>query len=194
MRPIDDMVGGGPFGLEPGQWTDDTSMALCLAETAAAQVSRPFHIRYAENTKGNIAFLANQSMTCSGSGCSAALAGNGASNGYRLQNNDFTMEHLDVDSDGNVWIAMSGGTTQSGAGGSDPCHPDNSPAPGDACDDGSVYAGGNFTHAGGSSARRIARWDGEQWYDVGGGVDGEAALPDQHAGVSDRRIGGSNPT
>lgn len=30
---IDDMVGGGPFGLEPGQWTDDTSMALCLAES-----------------------------------------------------------------------------------------------------------------------------------------------------------------
>ncbi len=31
--PIEDMVGGGPFGLEPGQWTDDTSMALCLAES-----------------------------------------------------------------------------------------------------------------------------------------------------------------
>jgi len=30
---IDDMVGGGPFGLEAGQWTDDTSMALCLAES-----------------------------------------------------------------------------------------------------------------------------------------------------------------
>ena len=25
------MVGGGSFGLLPGQWTDDTSMALCLA-------------------------------------------------------------------------------------------------------------------------------------------------------------------
>ncbi len=25
------MVGGGPFRLRPGQWTDDTSMALCLA-------------------------------------------------------------------------------------------------------------------------------------------------------------------
>ncbi len=25
------MIGGGPFGLKPGQWTDDTSMALCLA-------------------------------------------------------------------------------------------------------------------------------------------------------------------
>jgi len=27
------MVGGGPFNLRPGQWTDDTSMALCLAES-----------------------------------------------------------------------------------------------------------------------------------------------------------------
>ena len=33
FEPIDDMVGGGCFGLEPGQWTDDTSMALCLAES-----------------------------------------------------------------------------------------------------------------------------------------------------------------
>ena len=31
FEPIDDMVGGGPFNLRPGQWTDDTSMALCLA-------------------------------------------------------------------------------------------------------------------------------------------------------------------
>lgn len=28
FKPITDMVGGGPFGLKPGQWTDDTSMAL----------------------------------------------------------------------------------------------------------------------------------------------------------------------
>lgn len=28
-----DMVGGGPHNLKPGQWTDDTSMALCLAES-----------------------------------------------------------------------------------------------------------------------------------------------------------------
>lgn len=31
FAPVTDMVGGGPFELEPGQWTDDTSMALCLA-------------------------------------------------------------------------------------------------------------------------------------------------------------------
>ncbi len=33
FEPLTDMVGGGPFGLEKGQWTDDTSMALCLAES-----------------------------------------------------------------------------------------------------------------------------------------------------------------
>ncbi len=27
---LTEMTGGGPFGLRPGQWTDDTSMALCL--------------------------------------------------------------------------------------------------------------------------------------------------------------------
>ncbi len=31
--PVEDVVGGGPFGLKPGEWTDDTSMALCLAES-----------------------------------------------------------------------------------------------------------------------------------------------------------------
>jgi ADP-ribosyl-[dinitrogen reductase] hydrolase len=31
FTPLTDMNGGGPFHLKPGQWTDDTSMALCLA-------------------------------------------------------------------------------------------------------------------------------------------------------------------
>ncbi|HSH03492.1 MAG TPA: ADP-ribosylglycohydrolase family protein [Anaerolineae bacterium] len=30
FTPITDMVGGGPFQLPVGAWTDDTSMALCL--------------------------------------------------------------------------------------------------------------------------------------------------------------------
>jgi ADP-ribosyl-[dinitrogen reductase] hydrolase len=29
--PLTTIVGGGPFGLKAGEWTDDTSMALCLA-------------------------------------------------------------------------------------------------------------------------------------------------------------------
>lgn len=30
-----DMIGGGPFGWEPGQWTDDTEMAICVGRVAA---------------------------------------------------------------------------------------------------------------------------------------------------------------
>lgn len=37
FQPISDMVGGGPFGLKPGAWTDDTSMALCLAASLIEQ-------------------------------------------------------------------------------------------------------------------------------------------------------------
>jgi ADP-ribosyl-[dinitrogen reductase] hydrolase len=33
FEPLTDMAGGGPFRLGAGQWTDDTSMALCLAES-----------------------------------------------------------------------------------------------------------------------------------------------------------------
>jgi ADP-ribosyl-[dinitrogen reductase] hydrolase len=33
FTPLTDMVGGGVFGLKPGEWTDDTSMALCLASS-----------------------------------------------------------------------------------------------------------------------------------------------------------------
>jgi len=33
FQPVRDMVGGGPFKLAPGEWTDDTSMALCLADS-----------------------------------------------------------------------------------------------------------------------------------------------------------------
>ena len=33
FEPISEIVGCGPYGLKPGEWTDDTSMALCLAES-----------------------------------------------------------------------------------------------------------------------------------------------------------------
>lgn len=33
---VRDLIGGGPFDLLPGQWTDDTSMALCLADCLIA--------------------------------------------------------------------------------------------------------------------------------------------------------------
>lgn len=33
FKPLYDIVGGGPFKLKKGMWTDDTIMALCLAES-----------------------------------------------------------------------------------------------------------------------------------------------------------------
>ncbi len=33
LPTVTDIVGGGPFNLEAGVWTDDTSMALCLGES-----------------------------------------------------------------------------------------------------------------------------------------------------------------
>jgi ADP-ribosyl-[dinitrogen reductase] hydrolase len=33
FKPLTDMTGGGSFHLKPGQWTDDTSMTLCLASS-----------------------------------------------------------------------------------------------------------------------------------------------------------------
>jgi len=33
FKPLTDMVGDGSHGLQAGEWTDDTSMALCLAES-----------------------------------------------------------------------------------------------------------------------------------------------------------------
>ena len=42
FAPVTDMVGGGPFKLFPGQWTDDTSMALCLA-TSLVEVGFDLH-------------------------------------------------------------------------------------------------------------------------------------------------------
>ena len=33
FTPVGDMIGGGPFDLPRGAWSDDTAMALCLAES-----------------------------------------------------------------------------------------------------------------------------------------------------------------
>ena len=38
--------------------------------------------------------------------------------------------------------------------------------------DGSLYAGGDFTTAGGVAANYIARWDGTTWHPLGSGIEG----------------------
>ena len=74
--PVTDMVGGGVFGLAPGQWTDDTSMALCIAaslvETGAydprdqlARFVRWYRDGYLSST-GQCFDIGNQTLTALG--------------------------------------------------------------------------------------------------------------------------------
>ena len=37
LPPLRDMVDGGRFALKAGEWTDDTAMALCLADSVLAR-------------------------------------------------------------------------------------------------------------------------------------------------------------
>lgn len=37
FTPVGDLIGGGPFDLPRGAWSDDTAMALCLAESLLEQ-------------------------------------------------------------------------------------------------------------------------------------------------------------
>ena len=39
-----------------------------------------------------------------------------------------------------------------------------------------LFIGGTFTDAAGVPARRVAKWDGESWSDVGGGIDGSGTV------------------
>jgi ADP-ribosylglycohydrolase len=41
VTPIGDLLGGGPFNLPRGAWSDDTAMALCLAESLVETGSDP---------------------------------------------------------------------------------------------------------------------------------------------------------
>ena len=41
-------------------------------------------------------------------------------------------------------------------------------------DNNDLYASGAFTHAGAMECRGIARWDGQAWHSLGGGIDGVA--------------------
>jgi hypothetical protein len=46
-----------------------------------------------------------------------------------------------------------------------------------ATDGSSIFVGGSFTRAGGIAATNVARWDGERWWAVGGGVTGTELGP-----------------
>src|SRR5262245_25944335 len=61
----------------------------------APAVVTPFTTRFTTNDTGDIAIIANTLLTASGTGAVAAQNGTGSS----LNNNDFTMVQVDIDSD-----------------------------------------------------------------------------------------------
>ncbi|MBS0364575.1 MAG: ADP-ribosylglycohydrolase family protein [Proteobacteria bacterium] len=48
FAPVGDLLGGGPFDLPRGAWSDDTAMALCLAESLLARQGFDGHDQVAQ--------------------------------------------------------------------------------------------------------------------------------------------------
>ena len=42
FEPVKDIVGGGPFNLRPGDWTDDTSIQQAVIQTSLMGILLPF--------------------------------------------------------------------------------------------------------------------------------------------------------
>ena len=80
-------------------WTLLAALSLLAGmDDLAAQIIRPYSIRYQTNTNGDIAQIGNTVMTCVASAdCTSARAG--IANPTGLNNNDFTMTYVDVDGD-----------------------------------------------------------------------------------------------
>ncbi len=73
FQPVTGYRGGGPHGLNAGEWTDDTSMALALADRIASSIPNlifnffPAIILVLRNSKGSVQFTSmhakNRSLT-----------------------------------------------------------------------------------------------------------------------------------
>lgn len=59
---LTDMIGGGPFGLKAGQWTDDTAMALALADSLLDDPS----LREEDVMRRFVSWLEKGTYSCTG--------------------------------------------------------------------------------------------------------------------------------
>lgn len=98
---LSDMIGGGPFHLEAGQWTDDTSMALALMDSLTvnaaldeADLMRRFTRWYEEgeySVRGqcfDIGAITRQALSCwkrTGNPVAGSTAGEDAGNGSLMR-------------------------------------------------------------------------------------------------------------
>ena len=89
-----------------------TILGICIAFgfEVSAQIVQPFAIRYQTNQKGGITFVANTALTCNPNtnGCNAAAGYTTASiSSNTYNNNNWTMQYVDMDGDGSTFMSSS---------------------------------------------------------------------------------------
>src|SRR5256714_14195645 len=83
-------------------------LAVGASLAPAASADRAFTSRFAQMARGDVTIVANTIMSCpSGASCTQSRAGTGSS----LNNQDFTMSYVDVDSDGTTFDSSSANLT-----------------------------------------------------------------------------------
>jgi len=76
--------------------------------SATCQLIDPFAVRYSTQQKGGIRFLANVSVSCnSGITCTQAINDLPVTGTFPKDNNDFTQQYVDIDSDPTTWMSSS---------------------------------------------------------------------------------------
>lgn len=74
FTPVGDLVGGGPFELPRGAWSDETAMALCLAESLVVRGSVDLADQVARYTRWQRTGLGSSTGRCVGISASTARA------------------------------------------------------------------------------------------------------------------------
>ena len=87
--------------------------------------------------------------------------------------------------DGTTWSALGGGLRNY-----DGLGPDDSMVRALLAIGSELYAGGDFRLAGTSTATNIARWDGEKWWPLGGGIQVSGGVHAMAVGGRDLYVGG----
>ncbi|WP_379163561.1 ADP-ribosylglycohydrolase family protein [Paenibacillus sp. sgz5001063] len=135
--PLEDIVGGGVFGLQPGQWTDDTSMALCLADSLLAsrgfdpadqlrRYVRWFREGYLSSTGecfdiGNATRSALMHFEASGEACSGSEDPRAAGNGSIMRLAPVVLYYAEDPAAAIAYAALSSRTTHAAAECVDAC-------------------------------------------------------------------------
>jgi uncharacterized repeat protein (TIGR01451 family) len=85
-------------------------------DRAVAAITTPFTGTFSANANGDLLLRGNSNLTCppAATGCTDALAAQGAGTGETWNNNGYVMQNLDIDSDATTFNSSSSGITLPG--------------------------------------------------------------------------------